>query len=292
MTANAGTNLNTSALALETGGNLASVKTNTDTLVSAIKAEDAVHSTGDNGIAAWSVRQDTAASTAGTTGDYAALTTDNTGRLWVRVGASDTLTPGTSAANLGKAEDAASATGDTMVAVASVRRDGAITTSPTSAAGDYQEFATDNYGQIRTAVQARTTNPSAAADGNGAILMADKLGKQVVVGSIRDLKADQQTTLTSTTTETTIVTAIGSTFCDLYGLIVANTSATATEVNFRDVIAGSVRFTVHVPAGDTRGFMLPESAAYKQATVNTAWTAQCATSVASIKISALYVKNI
>lgn len=137
-----------------------------------------------------------------------------------------------------------------------------------------------------------TTNPTAVTSGRYVQALADVLGKQVVVGSIRELKGDQFTTITSSTSETTIVTAVASTFLDLYGLIIENTSATATEISFRDVTAGSVRFAIYVPAGDTKGFMLNESAAYKQATVNTAWTAQCGTSVASIKISALYVKNI
>lgn len=47
------------------------------------KAEDAAHASGDTGVAAWSVRTDTAASSAGTTGDYAALATDALGKLWV-----------------------------------------------------------------------------------------------------------------------------------------------------------------------------------------------------------------
>jgi hypothetical protein len=161
-----------------------------------------------------------------------------------------------------------------------------------TATGNVAHDAVDSGNPIKTGGQARTTNPTAVADADRTNFIADKLGKQVVVGSIRDLKADQATTITSSTTETTIVTAVASTFCDLYGLIVTNTSATATEVVFRDVTAGTARFSIQVPAGDTRGFMLPESAAYKQATVNTAWTAQCSASVASIKINALYVKNI
>lgn len=140
--------------------------------------------------------------------------------------------------------------------------------------------------------QAKTANPTAVTDGQVVNATYDKLGKQVVVGSIRDLKADAALTLTASTTETTLIAAIAATFNDLYGLIVTNISATACEVIFRDVAAGTARFSIHVPAGDTRGFMLPESAAYKQATVNTAWTAQCVTSVSSIKINALYVKNI
>ena len=46
------------------------------------KAEDAAHTTGDTGVAALSKRTDTAASSAGTDGDYATLNTDSTGRLW------------------------------------------------------------------------------------------------------------------------------------------------------------------------------------------------------------------
>lgn len=138
---------------------------------------------------------------------------------------------------------------------------------------------------------AKTANPSAATDGNLVGALADKLGKQVVVGSIRDLKGVQQTTITSSTSETTIVTAVASTFLDLYGLILTNTSATVTKVTIKDSTAGTTRAVIEVPATDTRGFMLPESGGIAQATVNNNWTATCGTSVASIEITALYVKN-
>ncbi len=49
-------------------------------------SEDAAHSTGATGTLALVVRADTAASTAGTDGDYAALITDANGRLHVNVG--------------------------------------------------------------------------------------------------------------------------------------------------------------------------------------------------------------
>lgn len=47
------------------------------------KAEDAPHSSGDVGVMALSVRKDSPASTAGTDGDYAAITTDASGRLHI-----------------------------------------------------------------------------------------------------------------------------------------------------------------------------------------------------------------
>ena len=141
-------------------------------------------------------------------------------------------------------------------------------------------------------LQAQTANPTAATAGNLVGALADKLGKQVVVGSIRDLKVQQQTTITSSVAETTVLTAVASTFLDVYGVIVVNSSASACDVTFKDATAGTTRFNIYVPAGDTRGFMLSESAAHSQAVVNNNWTATCGTSVASIKITMLAVKNI
>ncbi len=57
------------------------------------------------------------------------------------------VTPGTAAGNLGKAEDAAAASGDTGVFALSVRRD-AMGTAQVSASGDYQEIATDINGAV------------------------------------------------------------------------------------------------------------------------------------------------
>lgn len=51
------------------------------TVAGAVKAEDAAHASGDNGIPALTVRQDTAAALAGTDADYQPLITDNLGRL-------------------------------------------------------------------------------------------------------------------------------------------------------------------------------------------------------------------
>ena len=80
------------------------------------------------------------------------------------------LTPGTLANNLGKAEDAASVSGDTGVFMLGVRRDNLAI--PTSATGDYSEIATDRYGSTlikdqtrhkRTYSLAFTVTPATAA---------------------------------------------------------------------------------------------------------------------------------
>lgn len=158
--------------------------------------------------------------------------------------------------------------------------------------GTLAHDAVDSGNPIKTGGQARTTNPTAVADADRTNFIADKLGKQVVVGSIRDLKANQVTTITASTSETTIVTAVASTFLDLYGLIITNTSATAVNVAIKDATAGTTRLNIAVPAGDTRGFMLPESGAIKQASVNNNWTATSSASVSSLVITALTVANI
>lgn len=105
------------------------------------------------------------------------------------------------------------------------------------------------------------------------------------------LLSNQQTTITSSTAETTIVTADATYKLDLYGLILTNTSATATKVTIKDSTTGTTRMVFQVPATDTRGFMLPADSGHKQATVNNNWTATCGTSVASIEITALFNKR-
>lgn len=138
---------------------------------------------------------------------------------------------------------------------------------------------------------AKTANPTAVADADVVNALFDKLGKQVVVGGLRDLRLAQTTTITSSTAETTIVTAAASTFHDLYGLIISNTSVTDTDVEIRDATAGTLRGVFSVKAGTTAGFMLDAGSAWPQTAVNNNWTADCADSVASIYITALYVKN-
>lgn len=68
-----------------------------------------------------------------------------------------TSTPGTAATNLGKAEDAPHASGDTGVAVWGVRNDNA-TTDLTSATGDYSAIATDVKGAVFTRERSNATS--------------------------------------------------------------------------------------------------------------------------------------
>ena len=109
----------------------------------------------------------------------------------------------------------------------------------------------------------------------------------------RDALGVQQTTITSSTAETTIVTAAGGGIsADLYGLIITNTSSTYTKVTIKDTTSGTTRMVFSVPAQETRGFSVPAVAAIAQSAANNNWTATCGTSVASIELTALIVRNI
>jgi len=167
-----------------------------------------------------------------------------------------------------------------------------VTAVTTLTGGGVASGTADAGNPVKVGAMARTTNPAAVADATRVNFIADKLGKQLVVGSIRELKVQQTTTITSSVAETTILTAVAATFLDLYGLIIANTSATVCAVTIKDATAGTTRMTVSILPGDTFTFLVPESAAYSQAVVNTSWTATCSASVASIVVTALAVKNL
>jgi hypothetical protein len=95
-------------------------------------AEDSAHTTADLGNFSLSVRSDAAASTAGTTGDYAGFITDALGKMW---------TTGS------YAEDSAHTSGDTMLGVMGVRSDAGG--SLASADGDYTPLSIDANGNLR-----------------------------------------------------------------------------------------------------------------------------------------------
>jgi hypothetical protein len=249
------------AVNIQDGGNSITVDgTVAVSTLPATFAEDAAHTTGDLGVQVLTKRTDTAATSAGTDGDYATFNSDSLGRLWVRVGGTDSLTPGTAAFNLGKAEDAAHTTGDTGVFALGVRNDTLADVTNTTA--DYSQLSTDIKGRVITA------------------------------GAPRSLKGTAQVSLSNTTTETTILVATASTFHDVYGLILANTGATTTKVSIRDDTAGTVRAVFEVPTLETRGFMLPVDSAVPQTAVNKNWTAQCASATTALEVTLLYVSMV
>lgn len=208
-----------------------------------------------------------------------------------------------------KLEDAPSADGDKGVPAMAIQQSTPADTAGTNADyamlqmsggrlwassqvyGDTAAAASDAGNPVKIGGVGKTANPTAVTDGQRVNAIFDKLGKQIVVGAIRDLKGVTQTSVSNTTSETTIVAAVASTFCDLYGLILANTGATTTKVTIKDATSGTVRAIIEVPTLETRGFILPVDSAIPQATVNNNWTATCASATTAMEVTAMWVKN-
>jgi hypothetical protein len=139
-----------------------------------VYVEDAAHSTGANGSFVLTVRSDTAATTAGTDGDYAGLTTDASGALWTRdnlivlteAAASPTVDEdGTARGPIAlfkgiknllidlaggfKAEDTAHTSGDLGIMPLTVRQDNQASLG---ADGDYVPLSSDSSGSLRVSV--------------------------------------------------------------------------------------------------------------------------------------------
>src|SRR5215472_13372071 len=158
--------------------------------------------------------------------------------------------------------------------------------------GDVANGSTDGNNPVKIGGLAKTANPTAVSDGQRVAATFDKQGKQVVVGALRQLKGVQQTSITSAS-ETTIVTAGSSgVFQDLYGLVLANRSATGVYVTIKDATAGTTRSVIYCPANDTRGFMLPVDSAIPQASAANNWTATVSSAVTAIEVTALFVSNL
>jgi hypothetical protein len=286
VTANAGTNLNTSALALESGGNLA-------TIAGAIVSQGTALGTIKELMAAGSV---TTNAPTYTTGQIDPLSLTTAGGL--RIDLKDTAA-NTNNLNVNLAASAATVT---VTGTLAVTQSGTWTVQPGNTANTTPWLVTDSAtkatgGAVPASASymgadAATALPTAATAGNIVGLMADKFGRPVsLISTIRDLVGTQTTTISASTAETTIVTAAASVFNDLIMLIVTNTStATTTRIDFRDTTAGSVLFSlISIGGQQPVGFALPTP--IPQTTVNTNWTAQCATSTTDIRIYAVFAKN-
>lgn len=187
------------------------------------KAEDAAASSGDTGVMALAVRQDTISSSTSTDGDYGALKINSVGRLYTSAtldaalpsgtnviggitSISTSVVPGTAATNLGKAIDSAVGATDTGVAALVQRNDTPATLTP--ADGDYTSLKVNSTGALYCyvtngvtsiaedsassggedglpilAVRRDSATSGVSADGDWANLSVDSTGALRVAGS-------------------------------------------------------------------------------------------------------------
>jgi hypothetical protein len=111
------------------------------------------------------------------------LASDSTGVL-ASVGAiTGSVVPGTGATNLGKAEDAVHASGDTGVMVLGVRQDSA---SALAANGDYIPFSMDSNGALRVVGSAGTTQytEDVASTGAESLVLMGAIRRDTAVSSV------------------------------------------------------------------------------------------------------------
>jgi hypothetical protein len=157
--------------------------------------------------------------------------------------------------------------------------------------GAAAQGATASGNPVFTAGIGKTAQPTARTDGQIVAPLFDKIGRMVTVNNhVRDLTdLNSMVTLTSTT-ETTIIAAIASTFNDIVSMILTNTSATGVRVDLRTVAAGTVVASIWLPATTT--LTVDVSSSLKQATVNTAWTAQLSAAVTDVRITAVSIRSI
>lgn len=137
--------------------------------------------------------------------------------------------------------------------------------------------------------RAATANPTKVTNGQAVNTMSDAVGRRVVVqGAPRELVSARATTITSSTSPVTCVTAAGSgVFTDITSLTVTNGSVTATTVTLSD---GTSSFVYNCSGGG--GITIPFNPPLPATTANTAWTLTCGTSVASVYCNIVYIKNV
>ena len=237
------------------------------------------------------------------------------------------IVPGTGATNLGKAVDSVAGGTDTGVALLAVRDDVLTTLTPVD--GDYVPLRVNAQGSVHATIQsgslsnvasvdtlseafvqgdtahdsvdagaplkiggkARTTNPTAVANADRVNAIFDDLGRLVVVlNHVRDLIAHQHTQIASSSSETTIVSAVASTFLDLTSLVITNQTATAVNVTIKDATAGTTRMIIALAAngGAVMNFPVPVT----QAAVNNNWTATLSSAAVTVNFFTQFVKNV
>lgn len=208
----------------------------------------------------------------------------------------DQTTPGTTnAVSVAQVGSTTVATGNGVVGTGvqrvAIASDNTAFSVNATATGNVANGASDSGNPIKIGGKALTTNPTAVSTTQRVDATFDKVGRQVVVNNhVREMRSSQTTTITSSTAETTFITAAGSgVYADIDMLFVSNKSATGTVVTIRDATAGTARYIAWCPAGS--GFVLPGTL-FTQTTANNNWTIQCTTSVDSIYVNANYIKNI
>lgn len=235
------------------------------------KAEDAAHTTGDVGVMALTVRQDTAAALSGTDADYQPLISDASGRLHVNVG--NTVTVGshavTNAGTFAVQVDGSALTALQLIDDPVVQDDTAFTPATTKvmmAGFEADEGSTDSVdegdaGAARMTLDRKliTTIQPHTAGGLSTFMASGSDGSTALTSTAQVIKASAG---------------------QLYGYYVYNPNSSAQFVHFYNTAAASVTvgttnplFTLTVPATAAANLMFPHGVIFSNAGWSCAATA-------------------
>lgn len=140
---------------------------------------------------------------------------------------------------------------------------------------------------------ARTTNPTAVADGDRVSGTFDKVGRIVNTPvQVRALRATAFATL-NTNSETTLLAGASGVFHDLTWIKFSNTSSGAVTIDLRNATGGTIVDTWEVPANGVTGVSMPVP--WPQDEAATPWTVDfndTDLSNTTVYVSGLFVKEV
>lgn len=208
-------------------------------------------------------------------GNERGLNIDASGNLTV-ASILTSIVPGVAATNLGKAEDAVAASGDTGIAMFAVRRD--TPSSDVSAAGDYATLQVNSTGELYSSPAGRAAHDAAVAGapnligaeardslgtsvqtGDAVRVFADRYGRLVVVKPKTTKSSSNGTAITTATDTSAVAAPSAGNHLKVHRLHVSNSGATATWVYFRDGVAGTKLYPCYLPQGGIASLKLEGS---------------------------------
>ncbi|HOD79958.1 MAG: hypothetical protein BWX88_02756 [Planctomycetes bacterium ADurb.Bin126] len=278
----------------------------------AIHAEDDAHVSGDKGALALAVRNDTPGALAGSDGDYIPLTTDSTGRLYTlaaqsgtwNVGTVTTVTTVTTVSAVTQITNSLPA-GDNNIGNVDVVTLPAlpagdnnignvdVVTLPTGAsAAQVQGTVAHDSAAANNPVllggKAVSSEPSAVANGDVAMLLTDLAGKLLTLpyaNPENSVNGSNAAAITDTTSTSIIAAQGAGVRAYVTDLVISNSHATVgTVVKITDGSGGTVLFQCYcAPAG---GGVSHRFAVPIKTTANTALHAVCVTTGSSVYVTA------
>lgn len=247
------------------------------------KAEDVASADADVGVPAMAVRKATPANTSGTDGDYEMLQM-SAGRLWTSSTIDAALPAGTNA--IGKL---ASNTGVTIgaVEIAAAQTLATVTTVSTVTGGGIAHDGADSGNPIKVGARAALTlsDDTMVANADRTDLVSDADGALIVRNQfpLGDLISERVTDTGGSSTAFTNFGATASTRSYVTAIAVYNSSATAGTVDFRDGAAGSVLWTMPLPAGG--GSVMASDVPFFRTSTNTALAYDVSGALTTVTIS-------